>query len=214
MHLTGSPFLLLITVASLFSSSGRAWSTTITLEWRHPHAPDRSELSLATAYCTAVPPGRCCASLPGFGATLGTFRALPDAAIGAFWQSPGPGDFSWTRQTACSGRVLDAHVGGPLWIYQAPESVKIAGASYIQCPSRMAATGRDTGIGWLGVLLGFCTSGSRKRSAAPGAIIKPTWTYPDIVQVNGTNYTNGMAGLIYKDWRGRRLDLKSLRLHT
>lgn len=105
---------------------------------------------------------------------------------------------------------MDTYVGRPRWTYQAPPNDAIAGASYIQCPRRTASTAGSAGIGWLGVLLGFCTKGNRKRGTISGASIQPTWTYPDIMQVNGTSYTNQMGGLVYKEKGGRVLDLMSL----
>ena len=166
---------------------------------------------MVTAYCTAMPPGRCCASRYGIRATQGSFLDLPDGAIAAFWQAPF--GVAWdppSEGKACDGRAMETYVGDPRWVYQAPLYDGITGASYIQCPGKAVSTAESTGTRWLGILLGFCTKGNKKRGGASGASMKPTWTYPDIMQVNGTNYTNYMGNLVYKNSGGEVLDLTPL----
>lgn len=175
------------------------------------------------AYCTAVAPGNCCISeLPECStmvANMGKFDHLPPGAMSAFWGRPAGDDWNLNCHRGCDGRQLAFRYDVPHWKYKAPTGYResIHGASYIQCPSKTIATADATGLGWLGVLLGFCTKAGRERrsvsvEAGDGVVKKPTWVYPDILEVNGTNYTDGRRGdMVYRDLVGRKLDLNLLR---
>ena len=48
--------------------------------------------------------------------------------------------------------------------------------------------------------------------AGDGVARKPSWVYPDVLEVNGTNYTDERRGdMVYRDLAGRKLDLNLLR---
>ena len=67
-----------------------------------------------------------------------------------------------------------------------------------------------SGRGWVGILLDFCfraeRSGVNRRRNGDGGVEpgeENDWVYPDIVQVNGTNYTDGRRGnLEYRNGEG------------
>lgn len=209
MHLLLVPFLSLITLILPFSS---AWETTVTLNFNYGGG------TWNLAYYTAVAPGDCCISLMPAHSTIvvnqGIFNHLPPGAISAFWGAPPGTDWAQHWHRGCDGRQRAVRYDVPRWEYHAPYGYRnfIHGASYIQCPAKTAPTAQETGTGWLGVLLGFCTRATRRRSVhvqGGEAAREPRRVYPHILEVNGTNYTDGRRGdMVYKDLAGRTLDLQ------
>ena len=177
-----------------------AWQTSVSISY----------VGWPTITWTAVAPGFCCvAPHPWWYGARGEFNSLPLGAIAAFWEDLRPRDsaLSW----GC-GRTLDTHYGNPDWTYFAPAPQRLSGASYIQCPGKTASLAQWSEVGWLGVLLGFCTRKiQRTTGSRVTAGIEATWGYPDIVSVNGTNYTDGRRGdLVYRNEEGNVLDLDTL----
>ncbi|MCJ1232666.1 hypothetical protein MMC14_000619 [Varicellaria rhodocarpa] len=184
-----------------FLRSSSAWTTTITL-----FDTGRYWAYLApVAYCTAVPPGYCCQPTTIFtGSTRARFIDLPPGAIAAVWQYDGDRE----DQRGCNTRVLQAHAGQPNWMYYARTLNEISGGSYIQCPAG------NLNRGWVQVLAGFCMKllkRSGRELLEEDAVIQPTWGYPDIITVEGINYTDHKRNdLMYRDPAGNELNLTYL----
>ncbi|MCJ1242264.1 hypothetical protein MMC14_010271 [Varicellaria rhodocarpa] len=149
-------------------------------------------------------PGECCRGPPYGGiARIGEFFNLPQGAIAAFWESS-------HYVSGCDERILETHTGAPYWRLQDPEPRgRISGGSYIQCPLGVASQG------WIEALVGFC-QGPRNRAVGSGGRgterVQPTWSYPNVINVNGTNYTSQHRhDLVYRDSAGTLLDLATIR---
>ena len=192
---------IIIFLLQFFLQSVSAWTTTITLfdgglYWAYL-AP--------VAYCTEVPPGYCCQPINIFtGTSLARFHDLPPGAIAAFWQYIGDRE----DQRGCNTRILDTRYGRTNWVFYPPSLTEISGGSYIQCPAG------NLNRGWLQVLAGFCMrlhNRNGRELAETGAVVEPTWGYPDMITVNGTNYTDEKRNdLIYRDTAGNMLNLTLL----
>ena len=176
-----------------------AWMTTIT-----PFDSGTYWAYIAPiAYCTAVPPGYCCRPTSIFaGPTLARFQDLPPGSVAAFWQYVGDRE----DQRDCNSRVLETRSGRSSWLYYPPPLLEISGGSYIQCPAG------NVNRGWVQALAGFCMklrNRSSRELAETDAAIEPMWGYPDIITVNGTNYTDEKRNdLVYRDSAGNKLALK------
>ena len=152
---------------------------------------------LAVGKCTNIPPGTCCRTLTPF-VTNGQFLNLPLGAISAFW---GPGEGS-TSVNGCEEQVLDSHYGAPQWKWQNPAFPPgVSGASYILCP-----TG-TIGRGWGTALAGFCARLKRDSDS----VATPAWVWPDLITVDGVNYTDDKKGtLLYYDDHNNLINLTSI----
>ena len=170
---------------------------------------------LAVGQCTDLPPATCCRSLSPV-VSRGQFSNLPRGAISAFW-GPVVRLFEMPPE-ACERRVLESRYDAPQWAWQdnGAYTPRITGASYILCPS--SAMDR----GWGAVLAGFCARAKMKRrrgtggdAAASLAATPPThplssgpaWVWPDVITMDGVNYTDGRKGnLLYYDSENRLLN--------
>ena len=70
--------------------------------------------------------------------------------------------------------------------------------------------------GWTRLLSGFCARLNRRRwDGVKKSVVgeeKQGWGYVDIIEINGTNYTNGKSrDLVYIDGEGNVLDLDLFR---
>lgn len=198
----------------MFDASRMRIDELFAIDWsrvhpRPPGAPSGLESGIvANGYCTNVPPGYCCRSLSQK-TVIAEFVDLPPGAVAAVWHD--------TLQAGCRGLVLETHTGNPRWRYENYQPLVgtrnvpvLSGGSYIQCPGVLAARG------WIAILAGFCfrLNHSNKRRTVAKAV-EPIWGYPDIVTVNGTNYTDGRRGdLAYRDAAGTLLNLTLLQRET
>ena len=126
-------------------------------------------------------------------------------------------------------RVLDSRYDVPQWAYRDKAWLpRITGASYISCPSNGIKRG------WGAVLQGFCASLKRRRSeggggdtgvlAAPpeeeeeeekrtrraealrsGEAVSSSWVWPNLMTVDGVDYTDDRRGDLLYYSSGKRL---------
>ena len=193
------PLPVLIFFFSSFSLS-YAWQTFVHLHYSMLNG----YVTNFVGVCENVAPGECCRGPPYGGiARIEEFFNLPQGGIAAFWESS-------NFVSGCNERILETHTGAPYWRYQDPKlGGKIAGGNCIRCPL-------GTGIkGWIEALDGFCL-GPRNRAVGSGSreteSVQPTWGYPNVVSVNGTNYTSQHRhSLVYRDSAGTLLDLTNIR---
>ena len=183
----------------LFFPFSHAWNTVITFHfyynWNFRHAIGYRPSNLRPSgygFCTNVPPGFCCRPIAPF-ANRVNFGGLPWGSISGVWQSD-------ILSSACSGNALaNYYAGPPTWSFIRS---RISGASYVECPGIAPP-------GWSMSLVRLCPQ-PRRRSAAI-APVEPTWGYPDIIQINGTNYTDSRRGdMIYRNSDGMILDLNMI----
>ena len=183
----------------LFFPFSHAWNTVITFHfyynWNFRHAIGYRPSNLRPSgygFCTNVPPGFCCRPIAPF-ANRVNFGGLPWGSISGVWQSD-------VLSSACSGNALaNYYAGPPTWSFIRS---RISGASYVECPGIAPP-------GWSMSLVRLCPQ-PRRRSAAI-APVEPTWGYPDIIQINGTNYTDSRRGdMIYRNSDGMILDLNMI----
>ena len=126
---------------------------------------------------------------------------------------------------ACDGEVLDSYLaaGAPRWTWRDPVTPpRITGASYNQCPGPPIVTGVGPLLASLcpAMRMGISSLASsfpkrwrrKAREGGGGDVGGAKWAFPDIVVVNGTNFTDGRRGdLMYRDEMGRVLNLTLLR---
>ena len=140
--------------------------------------------------------------------------------VGGVWQKSLEVD---AIDSGCNGDVLETRLGGagpPRWTWRDPAvAPRISGASYAICPPDPVKTVLGP------FLVGLCRTlkwgafslpprNQRNGNEQPGAgkISEPNWMYPDIIVINGTNFTDGRRGdLIYRDGVGNVLNLTQLR---
>ena len=153
---------------------------------------------LAVGMCNNLPPGTCCRTITP-SVTNGQFSNLPPGAISAFW---GP-DAGSSSMNGCEERMLDAHYGAPQWAWQNPAfPPRVSGATYILCPTGTLSRG------WGIALAGFC---ARLKRDSDSVVAAPAWVWPDLITVDGVNYTDDRKGsLLYYDSHDRLINLTSL----
>ncbi|MCJ1242189.1 hypothetical protein MMC14_010196, partial [Varicellaria rhodocarpa] len=160
---------------------------------------------VAVTHCTNVRPGTCCRPITPL-TTNGQFSNLPPGAISAFW---GPEVHTTILANGCNERTLESHYGSPQWAWQDPVfPPRISGASYVSCPLDKIDRG------WGTVLAGFCSRLKRRGAvsvSAPPTTADPAWVWPDIIMVNGVNYTDNRKGdLLYYDMKDTLLNFTRL----
>ena len=180
------------------------------------HLREYDPTYLSVGHCTDLAPGTCCRAIAGQGAvTDGQFSNLPQGAISAFW---GPAVRRLgTTTNGCDETVLVSRYNAPQWAWRDPMyPPRIGGASYIECPTSGIARG------WGAVLSGFCARLKRKRGEgsavsepplAEGLTPRggPAWVWPDLITVDGVNYTDDRRGdFLYYDGMHRLLNLTGL----
>ena len=74
----------------------------------------------------------------------------------------------------------------------------------------MAGLGEAVGSGLIGFLR-WCSETEVTRRGDSSGDGPAGWVYPDVITVNGTNYTDEWRGdMVYRDKNGNMLDLKVL----
>ena len=164
---------------------------------------DWNRFDLAVGHCTDIPPGICCRAIVPH-VTSGQFSHLPPGTISAFWGNT----VTDSAMEGCNGQILDSHYGSPQWEWQDPTfPPRILGASYISCPSS------NIERGWGSVLAGFCArmkrgTDSKAESVPPSQV---GWVWPDMITIDGVNYTDDRKGdLLYHDSENRLVNLTGL----
>ena len=211
MYLLIYLFILLLSFPAVYSTSIVLYS----VDSLDPHNLPNHMI------CDPVPSAFCCQPLPGWTTALvAEFFGLPLTAAAAVFQQeasmPGSSDYLSPSNSGCNGPILDSRVGTPHWRHwAAPGGPRIAGASWIDCPA--ARTARVGWIkGWVGNLGHFCLPQKMvgvidRRQSIEGDTARISG-YPNIISLNGTNFTDQYRGdLIYRDGQGRVLDLKTVK---
>ena len=182
-----------------------------------PERPERppAEMSyynpryVATGQCTNLPPATCCRTVASL-TSNGQFSALPSGAISALW-GPAVRTLSAPQPDGCNERILNTHYDASTWAWQDTAfPPRISGASYILCPSKAMEWG------WGAVLAGICARVKRRgadpvAAAAAASTQQAAWVWPDLITLDGVNYTDNRKGnLLYYDSQNRLLDLSGL----
>ncbi|KAI9716129.1 MAG: hypothetical protein M1812_005557 [Candelaria pacifica] len=176
-----------------------------------------------TFYCTDVRPSQCC-KVVSYGLAGGCmptfmfntflsaqFYDLPPRTLAASFLPRFGVDENCNGRIKYSKFMADGGDATLVSIDDLAYQPSVTGAGYIKCGDPKPS------VGWLSVIAGLCVSfkDMNPRSWLPDNLAPrdevPSSVYPDIITINGTNYTDGRIGnLMYKSISGELLNLNPI----
>lgn len=174
-------------------------------------------------YCTNIRPSQCCKAI-SYGLAGGcipsyifhtflwvNFYNLPPSTIAAsFWPRFG-------IEENCNGPVKESKYmanGGDAYLYTPEGLPQVTGGGYVKCSEPKAHSG------WLSLIAGLCVSFLQHGVTSPRAWWAndlapedemPRSVYPDIITIDGTNYTDGNLGnMMYISDSGEIINLNPI----